>query len=66
MNAQTNRTVPAMPAAIKGHPSRMVKRTLPAVPAAMKRHPTLIMKTNIDLQEEKEPGRYSIVNPESF
>lgn len=67
MNAQqTNRTVPAMPAAIKQHPSRMDRRTKPAVPAAMKKHPTLIMKTNIELQEEKEPGRYSIVNPGAY
>lgn len=65
MNTQTNRTVPAMPAAIKRHPSRMTKRTVPAMPSAMKRHPTLVMKTNIDLQEEKTPGRYSIVNPEN-
>jgi hypothetical protein len=64
MNPQTNRTVPAMPSAIKSHPSRMAKKTVPAVPAAMKRHITLTMKTNIDLQEEMAPGRYSFINPE--
>lgn len=66
MNPQTNRTVPAMPAAMKQHPSRMGKRTLPAVPQAMKRTPTLIFKMPIEEQEDREPGRYSIVNPESF
>lgn len=63
MNSQTNKTVPAMPAAIKRHPSRMTKRTVPAMPAAIRqgRRPTLIMKTNIELQEEQSPGRYSII-----
>jgi hypothetical protein len=63
MDTQTNKTVPAMPAAIKSHPSRMTKMTVPAMPAAMKRwhRPTLMMKTAIELQEEKEPGRYSII-----
>lgn len=64
MNLQSNKTVPAMPAAIKSHPSRMDRKmTVPAVPTAMKKwhRPTLMMKTHIELQEEKEPGRYSII-----
>jgi hypothetical protein len=64
MDTQTNKTVPAMPAAIKGHPSRMNRKmTVPAVPTAMAKfhRPTLMMKTAIELQEEREPGRYSII-----
>jgi len=65
MNTQSNKTVPAMPAAIKSHPSRMTKMTVPAIPAAMKRwhRPTLMMKTAIELQEEqaRDAGRYSII-----
>ncbi len=39
------------------------KETLPSIPAVIKeRHrPTLIMKTHVELKEEREPGRYSII-----
>jgi hypothetical protein len=41
------------------------KMTVPAMPAALKKihRPTLVMKTPIEKQEEREPGRYSIIVP---
>lgn len=41
------------------------KMTQPAMPAAIKQkhRPTLILKMPVELKEEHQPGRYSVVIP---
>ncbi len=55
---QVKATVPEMPAA-----KAQRTKTLPAVPQAFRRKPTLIFKMPIEEQEEKFPGRYSLICP---